>query len=80
MRIVNERVRELTRQAIELAGFHCECDDRGCSETVTLTGAEFDAVSAYRGAFVVSPEHAAASGAATLSRDGRFAVVRRATA
>ena len=54
-REVNERIQEVADQdAVELL---CECTDTSCTETVTLTRAEYDAVRANPHRFPVKHGH-----------------------
>jgi hypothetical protein len=61
-REVNERIREMSGQAVALDGdapvqFVCECSDEGCSEPVELTLAEYEAVRAQGTHFLVALGH-----------------------
>ena len=61
-REVNERIREVSGQALALDGdaplqFVCECSDEGCNEAVELTVPEYEAVRAEPTHFLVAPGH-----------------------
>ena len=61
-REVNERIREVSGQALALDGeaplhFVCECSDEGCNEPVELTVPEYEAVRAEPTHFLVAPGH-----------------------
>jgi hypothetical protein len=61
-REVNERIREVSGQAVAFDGdapvqFVCECSDEGCSESVELTLPEYEAVRADPSHFLVAPGH-----------------------
>ena len=61
-REVNERIREVSGQALTLDGdvplqFVCECSDERCNEAVELTLPEYEAVRAEPTHFLVAPGH-----------------------
>jgi hypothetical protein len=58
-RAVNDRIREINKgwDAPGPAGFVCECDDPSCSEILSLTVAEYEAVRARDDSFVVLRGH-----------------------
>jgi hypothetical protein len=59
-RQVNERVLEVNGAlgpTAQLADFVCECRDPECSERLSLSVAEFDAVRSHAGRYVVRPGH-----------------------
>jgi hypothetical protein len=61
-REVNERIKEVSGQAVALDGgveiqFVCECSDEGCSEPIELTLPEYETVRAEPTHFVVALGH-----------------------
>lgn len=61
-REVNERIKEVSEQAVSLDGgaeiqFVCECSEEGCSEPIELTVPEYEAVRAEPTHFVVALGH-----------------------
>jgi hypothetical protein len=63
-RAVNERVREVnltSGRTLRLADFVCECRDPECTERLTLSIEDFDAVRRDPDRFVVHPGHVAST-------------------
>jgi hypothetical protein len=57
-REVNERVVEVSRQAVEgEIEILCECGEDACLAQITLTAGQYDAVRGIRSRFVVAPGH-----------------------
>jgi len=79
-REVNERLREITaafgRDEAQ-DDFVCECADVGCTRRLQLDRAEYEAVRASGTQFVVAPGHEVAEIETLVSRNNRFAVVRK---
>jgi hypothetical protein len=56
-RLINDRIRRLEQARPEARDFVCECVDRGCTEAMHMTDAEYDLVRAPGGQFAVVPGH-----------------------
>jgi hypothetical protein len=76
-RVVNERVREVSREDEGLVGFLCECGDEACTETVSLPVGKYAEVRADPTRFVVVPGHEIEAVESVVRRRGSFLVVRK---
>lgn len=85
-RSVNERIEELAETiaggapaGAEAWDFVCECQDKGCTERVALTVAEYEAVRAFGDRFVVAPgdAHVAPEIERVVDKSTRYWVVAK---
>lgn len=78
-REVNERIEELPdRPPTIYEAFICECCLDGCSETISLTIEEYEAIRAHPARFAVSPGHVDATVEAVVdSAEGRYEAVEK---
>jgi hypothetical protein len=77
-REVNERVREVSDAGpAELIGFLCECGDARCTESISLTRAEYERLRSDPLLFGVKPGHAIADAEDVVDVDDRFQMVRK---
>jgi len=76
-REVNERIVELSHRFASPAQYVCECENTQCSETVTLTAEEYEAVRRDPGCFLVTPGHNVPEVEETVSSGDRYMVVRK---
>lgn len=79
-RQVNERIQELAERWSSEIGFVCECMDTNCSESVSLSIAEYEEVRLDPGTFVVAPGHEVADVEDVVGGNERYTVVRKAGA
>ena len=75
-REVNERIRELRRSSDPI-DFACECTLDGCSDSMPLTMAEYEAVRSVPAHFAVLPGHEVAEVERVVAENGRYAVVEK---
>jgi len=84
-RSLNERIRAVTAtldfdavvDAEVPEAYVCECSDPTCTERITLTREEYEAVRASPIQFVVAPGHVEPEIEAVVTRTDRFVVVRK---
>jgi hypothetical protein len=79
-REVNERLKELGESfsvVAERAEFICECGDAECTERVSLTLGEYEAIRAEPTRFLVRPGHVAPDIEVVIKEDERHAVVEK---
>lgn len=78
-RTVNERVDELNRAALfsEVAEWVCECADTSCTERISMTIDEYEAIRSSGNAFAVRPGHELAEVEEVASRTERYLVVSK---
>lgn len=77
-REVNERVSEVSdADAAERIDFLCECGDARCTESISLTRAEYERVRSDPLLFGVKPGHAIADAEEVIEANERFEVVRK---
>src|SRR5262249_42654373 len=76
-REVNERIVELTHRWPAEPQFVCECESTNCTETVTLTGEEYEAVRSDPGCFLVAPGHNVPAVEETVRSTDGYLVVRK---
>jgi hypothetical protein len=77
-REVNERVREVSdADASERIEFLCECGDAGCTESISLTRAEYERLRSDPLLFGVKPGHAIADVERVVDANERFEIVRK---
>jgi hypothetical protein len=75
---LNERIRELAPSSASASyDFVCECADDHCFEVVPMMVAEFDAVSAKAGRYVVARGHERPRAEDVVERHERYVVVSR---
>jgi ATP-binding cassette, subfamily B, bacterial len=75
---LNERIRELAPTSASASyDFVCECADDHCFEVVPMMAAEFDAVSAKAGRYLVARGHERPGAEEVVERHGRYLVVSR---
>jgi hypothetical protein len=75
-REVNERVRDVVPPEGGI-DFICECGDESCTERVTLTVAEYEAVRADPVKFVIKPGHELREVEDVIEEHDRYFVVRK---
>jgi ABC-type multidrug transport system ATPase subunit len=77
-RFTNERIRELEASSTSASGdFVCECADGHCFEVVTMKAAEFDAVTAKPGRYLVARGHERPGVEEVVAQHERYVVVAR---
>ena len=82
-REVNERVVEVATHYIEVetkgeaVTFTCECGRRDCTETMTMTVAEYQAIRAESTRFAVLPEHELPEVETVVERHPTYLVVEK---
>jgi hypothetical protein len=76
-REVNERIKQVNASlaTIEQTDFLCECGDESCTEPVSLSMVEYEAVRAEPTQFAVVPGHAAPDIEQVVMSNRRYAVV-----
>ena len=77
-RQVNERVVDVNAglgRTVRIAEFVCECRDPECSEQLTLSVAQFDAIRSHPNRHVVRPGHVEPTCERTVEAHNGFAVV-----
>jgi ABC-type bacteriocin/lantibiotic exporter with double-glycine peptidase domain len=74
-RSLNERISEL--EASSASSFVCECANDHCFEVVTMTAADFDALSAKPGQYLVALGHERADSDEVVEQHERYVVVSR---
>lgn len=76
-REVNERIREvpLDTRDDDMTGFLCECGDGNCTETISLTIAEYEQVRSDPATFAVMPGHVIPDVEDVVLEEERFTVV-----
>jgi hypothetical protein len=76
-REVNERIKQVNASlaTVEQTDFLCECGDESCTEPVSLSMAEYEAVRAEPTRFVVVPGHAVPDMEQVVTSNRRYAVV-----
>jgi hypothetical protein len=76
-REVNERLLKLTEGTAGWLAFLCECSREGCSETISLSLDEYNAVRAHPTEFVVAPGHETPEIERLIDSNGHYAVVEK---
>jgi hypothetical protein len=78
-REVNERIRKvnLSLATVEATDFLCECGDESCTEPISLTLAEYEAVRADGTQFAVATEHVAPEVERVIASNERYALVAK---
>jgi hypothetical protein len=77
-REVNERVNEVSdAEPGELIDFLCECGDESCTESISLTRAEYEQLRSNALFFGVKPGHAIADVEEVVAVEERFEMVRK---
>jgi hypothetical protein len=78
-REVNERIKQVNigLATVEKSDFLCECGDEACTEPISLTMSEYEAVRADPTHFAVVPGHVAADIEHVISGNERYAVVAK---
>ena len=79
-RAANERlesVNEAFRIVLERMDFACECVDMNCTEAVTLSIDEYEAIRAHPNRFFVTRGHEVAEVERTVEENGSFLVVEK---
>jgi hypothetical protein len=75
-REVNERIREVTAFDGDVE-FLCECGDASCTQPITMTVAEYEAVRAKATRFAIVPGHEFPDMEDVVEQNDRFAVVEK---
>jgi hypothetical protein len=77
-REVNERLEEVTGQFSTFHEFVCECASPECTETMSLTHAEYERVRASARHFAIRPGHNLPDAERVIEQeDGRYIVVEK---
>jgi hypothetical protein len=81
-REVNERVAEVAEQFLEVqvqtpVGFVCECGTAGCTEPITTSLAEYEAIRAEPTRFAVVPGHELPEIETVVERHSSYLVVEK---
>jgi hypothetical protein len=79
-RQVNERVLEVNRvlgPTARLVDFVCECRDPACTERLTLSVAQYEAIRRHRNRHIVHPGHHAPTRERTTQITRGYAVIER---
>lgn len=78
-REVNERIKQVNTAlaTAEQADFLCECGDQECTQPISLTVAEYEAVRRDATHFAVSPGHVVPEIEVVLAENDRYAVVAK---
>jgi hypothetical protein len=80
-RQVNERVRDVSEGFAALdpspIDFVCECGNRDCTEPISLTLPEYEAVRADSARFAVVPDHVIREVERVVARHGSYVVVEK---
>ena len=79
-REVNERIEDVSTTLVpdeEQMEFLCECDDTACTEKVSATRAEYEAVRAVGTHFIVTPGHQDPGVESVVQQNDRFLVVEK---
>jgi hypothetical protein len=81
-RAVNERIREISADwdVAQAAGFFCECADARCSELLSLTVVDYEAIRAMGDCFVVLGGHEPPDCDRILARNNGHVILRAADA
>lgn len=76
-REVNERIKQVNVgvATIEATDFLCECGDESCTEPISLSLGEYEAVRAEPTHFAIVPGHAVPDIEHVVARNERYAVV-----
>ena len=78
VRDCNEQINATSDRADQPDGthrFHCECDDRACLETVSLTESEYESVRASPTRFLIMADHENPQIEHLVAENARFAIV-----
>jgi hypothetical protein len=78
-REVNERIKQVNASlaTVQQTDFLCECGDESCTEPVSLSMAEYEAVRAEPTQFAVVPDHVVPSIERIVRSNRRYAVVAK---
>ena len=78
-REVNERIKQVNvgLATVEESDFLCECGDEACTEPISLTMSEYEAVRADPTHFAVVPGHVVPDIETVISTGRRYAVVAK---
>jgi hypothetical protein len=64
-----------TRARQVMRSFVCECGDRGCTRTISLTLAEYESVREYATHFAIARDHENPESERVITESERFAVI-----
>jgi len=78
-REVNERIKHVNvgLATVEATDYLCECDDEGCTDPISLTMAEYEAVRAEPTHFAVVAGHVAPEIERVVASTNRYSVVAK---